>query len=125
MNALGNSKQKRLSSRQREAVEKVYRNAYKKDILKAEQNTQFFMTIITLKTLDDYYGFGEKRRSDFMKKMTKVASEIGDFLISNKCYEGDSDIEQYDRDGNIERLKRWAEYYKIPFNEEWCDYYGY
>ena len=51
MKALGNSKQKRMTVQQRETAEKIYRAAYKKDVIHAEQNAQFFMTIAMLKTL--------------------------------------------------------------------------
>lgn len=124
MKALGNSKQRRMTVRQREAAEKIYRAAYKKDIMHAEQNAQFFMTIVMLKTLEDYCGYGEKRRHDFMARFAATANAIGDFLLSNKCQEGDLDVEVYDRDGNLERFHQWAEYYGIPFNEEWCDYFS-
>lgn len=124
MKALGNSKQKRMTVQQREAAEKIYRSAYKKDVMHAEQNAQFFMTLAMLKTLEDYYHFGEKRRHDFMAQFATTANAIGNYLLSNKCTEGDSDIEVYDRDGNLERFQQWADYYSIPFNEEWCDYFS-
>lgn len=124
MKALGNSKQRRMTVQQREAAEKIYRSAYKKDIMNAERNAQFFMTLAMLKTLEDFYNFGEKRRHDFMARFAATANEIGDYLLSNKCIEGDSNIEVYDRDGNLERFQQWADYYGIPFNEEWCDYFS-
>lgn len=123
MKALGNSKQKRLTIRQREAVDKIYRSSYRKDVMNAEKNAQFFMTIAMLKTLEDCYGFGEKRRCDFMLNFAKKANEIGDYLLSNKCIEGNSEVEVYDRDYNLSALQHYADYYGIAFNEEWCDYY--
>lgn len=124
MKALGNSKQKRMTVQQRETAEKIYRAAYKKDVMHAERNAQFFMTLAMLKTLEDFYNFGEKRRHDFMARFAATANKIGDYLLSNKCIEGDSNIEVYDRDGNLERFQQWADYYGIPFNEEWCDYFS-
>ena len=122
MKALGNSSKRRLSISQREAVNRETRKQYDKEIKYAEESMQFFMMIAMLETLEEEYGFGEQRRDKFMMLFAKHANSISDYLLSNKCYEGDSPVEVYDREYNIHHLQQYAEKYHLKFKEEQLDY---
>lgn len=122
MKALGNSSKRRLSISQREVVKRETRKQYEKEIKYAEESMQFFMMIAMLETLEEEYGYGEKRRDRFLTLFTKHANSISDFLLSNKCFEGDSDVEVYDRDFNIHHMQQYAKKYKLKFREESLDY---
>ena len=122
MKALGNSSKRRLSISQREAVNRETRKQYDREIKYAEESMQLFMMVAMLETLEEEYGYGEQRRNKFLTLFTKHANSISDFLLSNKCYEGDSDVEVYDRDYNIHHIQQYAEKYHLKFREEALNY---
>lgn len=122
MNALGNSKKRRLSIKQREAVNQATLKFYSQNIANAEKSMQFILTIAMLRTLEEDYGFGVQRREKFKESFIKRINEISDELISNKCFEGDSECEVYDRECNLDILCKLSEYYNVEIDEMIFDY---
>lgn len=122
MNALGNSKRRRLSVQQRDVVDRETQKAYSKHIHRAEHSMQFLLTISLLQTLEEDYNFGPKRRDAFLDAFIKNCNLISEELLGNKCFEGDSDEEVYDRVYNLEILRRYSEHYGVQFDESIFDY---
>ncbi len=117
MNALGNSKQKRLPIKDRELIEKLTVQKYNKDIAKSTERLELVFKIVLLETLEDCYHFGNKRKNEFILNFNAKADMIADGLLSNTYTTGNSDEKLYDRDYNIVTIKRYAEKHGLTFDE--------
>lgn len=111
-----------LSVQQRQAAGEWGLKEYQrlKDAHTAQVASQFSLTfsIALMRTLEEYLGFGEKRRASFQFEMKKRMDELCEFLSSNTYTDESNPNEQTDFEFNQIKLEQFAKHYGIPYNPD-------
>ena len=101
-----------------EKTSEAYEEIKKKHEKKVGDRIEFMYILGIAVALHEKLGFGAKRRRDFINAMVAKINEISAFLAGNKVVDADTRKESYDIDYNREYLKRLADKYGVPFDEE-------
>lgn len=101
-------------------VSEEYEKIKKQHEKKVGDRVEFMFILGIAVTLHEQLGFGAKRRRDFINTMAAKINEISAYLADNKVVEGFGAERKvsYDVDYNRDYLRRLAEEYGVPFDEE-------
>jgi outer membrane lipoprotein-sorting protein len=103
-----------------DTVAEEYEKIKKLHEKKVGDRIEFIFILGTAVALHEQLGFGAKLRRDFINAMAAKINEISSYLAGNKVIEGSGSErkETYDVDYNRDYLRRLADEYGVPFNEE-------
>jgi hypothetical protein len=103
-----------------DTVAEEYEKIKKQHEKKVSDRIEFMFILGTAVALHEQLGFGAKRRRDFINAMVAKINEISAYLADNKVVEGFGAERKvsYDVDYNRDYLRRLADEYGVPFNEE-------
>lgn len=101
-----------------EAVAEEYEKIKKQHEKKVGDRIEFMFILGVAITAHEELGFGPKRRKDLINKIVDTINELSNYLAGNKVVETADHKEHYDIEYNREYLKRLADEYGVPFDEE-------
>ena len=101
-----------------EAVAEEYEKIKKQHEKKVGDRIEFMFILGVAIPAHEKLGFGPKRRKELINKIIDTINELSSYLAGNKVMETADHSEHYDIDYNREYLKRLADEYGVPFDEE-------